>query len=448
MTKSKFSYRSIKHKLLYHDDRIGNGVSADFNNDGNKDIIYSLDIYGSIKSTASPVGIFINTDRGFEPFMITIDGKPNQWPDVKFGMYTVVDDINQDGIPDIIPIDQTEVEGTEGYFEGNYQYAYISTGIGSYQKIQIGNDKYNVHGWGIMRSADNKFRILFNTPWSENYIFGISTVISTYDKNLNKFDSQYISATDPYYANLKPERHKEFFYQSTIDLNNDGNTDIVGFSSFEHGMNSIYLNDGIGNFTFYKHFSTGLGSRVRVEEIVTGDFDGNRLQDMVIMGVDHSSPTYKKTLRVLINQDGEDFVDKTSQYLGDQYQNIESSWGFLDSYDVNQDNLTDFTWNHWDNNNHTGNTLFDVFASTGSNFEVNTISNFVRSRTIPLDDKSLYDGHNIITLNYDKEIDVDKITCKFKLERHYVNNYPIIELPDTQIDFIGTGKFFFDSLFL
>lgn len=396
----KFSYSVQNYPNSFDSGlpNIGNGVAADFNRDGKIDIVYSVDIMGADKTYATPVGIFTNTGKGFTPYKITIDGNKNQWPDVKFGMYTATYDINGDKIPDIIPIDQSEVKGTKGYFEGNYQYAYISSGVGKYNKVQIGEDKFNVHGWGIIESADNKFRILYNTPWTENRLGddGVKTVISTYDRTTKKFTAEKFNGND-YFYKWMPDSYKEFFYQTTVDINNDGNTDIVGFTSTS-GKNAVFLNNGHGSFKFSKEIDTGLSSNVRVEETTSGDFNGDGFKDLAIMGVNHNEG-YNKTLRILINKNGKTFEDKTEQYLKGEFQNIKSSYGYLDSYDVNSDGLTDFTWNHNTSNNHDENWNFDVFTSKGNEFSINTLENVVDPRTIPLGNNKLYDGKKIITLN-------------------------------------------------
>jgi hypothetical protein len=377
---------------------LGNGTAADFNQDGRLDIVYSLDISSTNNTNSTPVGIFTNTGKGFTPYKLTINGNKNQWPEVKFGMYIATADINGDRIPDIIPIDQSEAPNTngKGTFEGNYQYAYISTSRGKYQKVQIGDDKYGVHGYGTIESADKKFKILYNTPWTENAIGGTSTVVSTYDVKTKQFVSEKFASGDSFYSWL-PDQHKEFFYQTTVDVNNDGNTDIVGFTSLS-GKNGIYLNNGHGKFNFTKEFSTGLSSDVRVEEITIGDFNGDGLKDMVVMGVQGSN--YNKTLKVLINKNGKEFVDKSAQYLGGKFNNIDSSYGYLDSFDINKDGLTDFTWNHNTSNNNAGNWIFDVFVSNGNSFELHTIENTVGARIIPMGNNSFYDGTNLITLKH------------------------------------------------
>ena len=395
---TKFSYTTSKYVNSYAPNTdLGNGVAADFNLDGKPDIVYYMDISSTSNPIASPVGVFTNTGKGFTPFKLTINNNKNQWPEAKFGMYTATADINGDRIPDIIPIDQSEVKSSngKGTFEGTYQFAYISTGIGKYQKVQIGDEKYSVHGYGIIDSADKKFRMVYNTPWTENINGGTSTVISTYNTKTNKFDVESFSGKDSYYSKL-PESYKEFFYQATVDVNNDGNTDIVSFTSTS-GKNVIHLNDGHGKFNYTKEFSTGLPSNIRVEEITTGDFNGDGLKDMIVMGVD-SKNNYNKTLKVLINNKGKEFVDKSEQYLNGKFNNIQSSFGFLDSYDINKDGLTDFTWNHNTDINNAGQWNFDVFVSNGTSFDVNTIENKIGSRTIPLSNNSFYDGHNIITL--------------------------------------------------
>lgn len=396
---------------------LGNGTAADFDKDGLMDITYSMDITSASNNYLSPVGIFKNTGSDFVPYKITIDGVPDQFPQVKFGMYTAVDDINRDDIPDIIPIDASEVPGSVGTFEGNFQYAYISSGIGSYSKVQIGNDKYCVHGWGIIKSEDNKFRIVFNTPWTENHIGGVSTVISTYDSTTAKFTAEYLSSKSEYYNNVSG---KEFFYQTTVDINNDGNSDIVGFSS-PLNENVAYVNNGTGKFSYYKHINTGLPTGVFVNEVEVGDFNGDKLQDIIIFGIEMDSKEANKTIRVLINQNGTDLVDRTDQFLGKKYQNISASMAYLDVCDINNDNISDFAWAYFPKNNNTGNTFFDVAVSNGQKFDIYSIFASVNPRVIPLDNNTFYDGQKLIDLEIDKSqgTNVDNNSTPAKALRIY-----------------------------
>lgn len=377
---------------------IGPGIAADLNRDGKIDIVYSIFVTNTNNPVDTPIGIFSNTGKVFKPFQLTIDGVKNQWPTVKFGIETLIYDLNSDKIPDIIPLDQSEVKGTKGTFEGNYQFAYISTGIGKYQKVQIGNDKYNVHGHGIIESADKQIRIVFNTPWTENFLgpSGVKTVISMYDKKSKKFQTEFYTGEDIFYSKLH-DQWKDFFYQTTIDINNDGNTDIVNFSS-ESGKNFVYLNNGHGKFSFYREISTGLTPQIKVSAVTVGDYNGDGLQDMFILGVNFASTNYDKTLRVLINKNGKTFEDKTDQFLNGGYQNISSSDGPLKSLDINKDGLTDVVWNHNSNYNHTSDWNFDVFVSHKNEFKVNTLKNVVDAGVIPLNNNSLYDGNKIISL--------------------------------------------------
>jgi len=406
---------------------LGNGIAADFDQNGLMDITYSMDISSTSNDYLSPVGIFKNTGSGFVPFKITIDGIADQFPQVMFGMYTAVYDINQDGIPDIIPIDQSEVSGTQGTFEGAFQYAYISLGVGNYKKVQIGNDKYSVHGWGIIKSEDNKFRILFNTPWTENHIGGISTVISTYDSSKGSFSSEFFTKHSNYYQAVSG---KEFFYQTTIDINNDGNSDIIGFSSDLHGENVVYLNDGTGKFSYYKHINTGLPPNVNVEEVTIGDFNGDKLQDMMVLAVDNRTADRYKTVRVLINHNGIDLIDCTQQFLGSKYQNKPTSYGYLETCDVNNDGIGDFTWAYFASANNTGSLLFDVGVSDGSQFKIYS-NHSVSPRVILLDNDTLYDGARLIDLEITADQNTSSVQNTTPAKAYRIYRAAFDRAPDT-----------------
>jgi hypothetical protein len=387
---------------------IGNGSSGDFNQDGLPDIAFSLDISSASNSYLSSVGTYIYDLRtkDFKEFPLTIDGVPNSYPQVYFGMYTVITDLNSDGISDIIPIDQSErpQSGPEavGHFIGAPQYAYLSTGIGVYEKKSMADGNFCVHGWGSIKSADGKFRFVFNTPWTDQRKNGIATVITTYDKNTDRFVANYFDRNSNFYA-VNNEEYSEYFYQSAVDVNNDGNTDIVAFST-PQGKNSIFLNDGHGGFHFFKHFSTGLIPHIDVEEITFGDFNVDGYQDFVVLGVnrvDWPAPTHFKTLRVLINDKGNGFIDQSTNWLGEKFQNVDSSMGYLDTYDFNSDGLPDFSYTH-----HASETwrpgvpvVFDAFVSNKQSFQNFSVVNDIEIRNIPLTKNSLVDERGIFTFN-------------------------------------------------
>jgi len=387
---------------------IGNGSSGDFNRDGLPDIAFSVDISSASNSYLSSVGTYVYDPRAkdFKEFPLTIDGVPNSYPQVYFGMYTVVTDINSDGISDIIPIDQSERPqsgpNTVGHFIGAPQYAYLSTGIGIYEKKSMAEGNLCVHGWGAIQSADGKFRFVFNTPWVDQRKNGIATVITAYDKNTNKFEASYFDRNSNFYT-VNNEEYTEYFYQSAVDVNNDGNTDIIAFST-PQGKNSIFLNDGHGGFHFFKHFSTGLIPHIDVEEITFGDFNSDGYQDFVVLGVnrvDWPTPTHFKTLRVLINDKGNGFVDQSSTWLGGKFQNVDSSMGYLDTYDFNSDELPDFSYTHHASEKWSPGVqvIFDAFVSDKKSFQNFPVINDIEIRNIPLTKNSLVDERGIYTFN-------------------------------------------------
>jgi hypothetical protein len=388
--------------------QIGNGSAADFNLDGLQDIAFSLDINGTDKETPTPVGIFtFDKKNTYQKFYITIDDIPKQWPEILFGMYTLTFDFNSDGIPDILPIDQSEVRQTDtskGIFVGNYQYAYISESIGKYKKIPIGDEKFCVHGWAILKNSDGKIRLAFNTPWTNKTSDGASVVISTYDTAQNSFTTQKITRSDSFFDFTN---YGEFFYLAGVDVNNDKNTDIVGFSTSE-AENAIYLSNGNGSYTFMKEFSANLIPHIDIEEVAVGDFNGDGFDDIAAMAVNRTNwpqqPTNFKTLRILINDNGSGFVDQTNQWLGKKYENIDASYGYLDIYDINNDGLADFSWARHDSEKSYSSYTFTMFVSSGKSFEINDVKNKIDIRSIPLSSNSLYDGANIVVFSDEKKV--------------------------------------------
>jgi hypothetical protein len=390
----------------YH---IYNGSSGDFNKDGKPDIAFTADVQSASSDILGYVRTYVFDTRNnkFELFPLSIDGAPNSYPQVYFGMYTVVTDINSDGISDIIPIDQSERPqsgpNAVGHFIGAPQYAYLSTGIGIYEKKSMAEGNLCVHGWGAIQSADGKFRFVFNTPWVDQRKNGIATVITAYDKSTNKFEASYFDRNSKFYT-VNNEEYTEYFYQSAVDVNNDGNTDIIAFST-PQGKNSIFLNDGHGGFHFFKHFSTGLIPHIDVEEITFGDFNSDGYQDFVVLGVnrvDWPTPTHFKTLRVLINDKGNGFVDQSSTWLGGKFQNVDSSMGYLDTYDVNLDGKSDFSYSSWPSQNYYEGVSENVemFISEGQRFQNFSFLNEIDRWNIPLDHNSLVDDDGSIFTFY------------------------------------------------
>ena len=390
---------------------MGNGSSADFNLDGYPDITFSTNISSTSNTAPTPVGVFTYDpiSHNFTPFYLEIDGVKDQWPEVLFGMYTLSHDINADGIPDIIPIDASEVRQPGGIFVGNYAYAYVSEGVGKYSKVQIGTNKFCSHGWAIIESDDGKFRIVFNTPWSATYDNQTSIAISTYDAASKSFSTQSVGFYDQFFG--FPGRG-QFFYLTGVDVNNDGNTDIVGFADIGAGKNAIYLNDGKGGFNFSTEFSTGLAPSIVVEEATVGDFNGDGFKDLAVLAVNRipgtSTPDYT-TLKILINVNGTGFSDQSEQWIGSAFDNADKSYSFLDTFDVNEDGLSDFSRCSFDSVRSTSNVTFTLFVSDGNSFQQYALQNAIGNRIIPLTNDSLYDGQNIVNFSVDERINDGQI---------------------------------------
>ncbi len=382
---------------------LGNGTAVDVNLDGIKDLVFSSDISTTRSEVTTPVFIFNRKDNNFSLSSLTIDSIAGSFPRVYFGMYVVSQDINRDGIPDFIVVDQSErykdpVLKEYGGFVGAEQFAYISEQVGVYKKVSLSPDNLCVHGWGVVESADGVFRFLMNVPWSDNTSKGIATVISAFNANDNTFTPQNYRRTDDYHAVNGAAGFTDYFYQSALDINNDGNTDVVSFASMG-GKSAIYWNDGQGGFRFLKELKIGLKDGVVVEEVAIGDFNGDGFQDIVVMAVNRSAnpSSLYKTIRVLINEDGKDLVDRTDTWLKGAFQDIDSSYGYLDIFDFNQDGRSDFIFNHFASEVWSPGVpnLVDVFVSDGKSFQLHTISgNQVDPRTIPISDTTFVDSRN------------------------------------------------------
>lgn len=403
-----FSYHKTPQKLPdwpHVSQHVGNGIAADLDNDGIMDLITSTDITSSYLPNVSPIFIYRGDawGHGYSHIRPKIDGQES-YPMIHFGRDIWTGDINGDGLADFIPLDANEGRGlsTSGIFKGAPQFAYVSKAPFEYVQLSLADIDIAAHGFGSIQSTDGKFRFLINNPWTDQRADGTATVISTYRTDTAKFSTQYLSRLSDYHAQ-DGARFSEYFYATTIDVNNDGNTDTIGFSS-PTGHNAIYLNDGQGSFHFHQSFSSGLPPGVVIEEATTGDFNGDGLPDLAVLAVDRRAGTdTHKYLRILLNDNGLNFRDVSLEWLDNAFNGVVSSFGYLDTYDFNRDGLDDIVFNHWkfDFDQVAGRQytfFFEVFASTGSAFENFTIVNEVAPRTIPISATSFVDGLNQFTV--------------------------------------------------
>ncbi len=357
---------------------MGNGTSADFNNDGYADLIFATNMSTTapLPSVHTPIVIFTYNpkSKNFTKLDLHIDGGDAT---AQFVMFVATADINKDGITDFIPIDQNEYPAsptTYGPFTGAYQYAYISTSIGNYNKVDLGIGLANAHGWAILKSADGKFRIAENTPWTGSNPSNFS--ISTYNDSTGRFDSQLFNDGDSFFSSAGA-LYSQYFFTTGVDVNNDNNTDIIGFSA-PNGTNAIYLNNGFGEFTFSKTIDTGLPTDVVVENTAVGDFNGDGYQDFAVEGVDRRSTPggaiTNKTVRVLINDQHGAFDDQTSQWIGNNFQYADIGYFYFNVMDINTDGKTDLLFAHQIGQTDY-NWLFktEALISRGSSFDIQSI---------------------------------------------------------------------------
>jgi len=366
---------------------VGNGASADFNMDGFADLIIATNFNAPNSPAATPIRMYLfnKATNSYEYTALTIDGKIAD-PQAFFGMYIATYDINKDGITDFIPIDASEfIAPGKTLFNGAPQFAYVSTGIGKYTKLDLGFNKITAHGWGIIKSTGGKFAIMMHAPWNNYSKTAIGTGISTYNPATGQFEPAFITRANPYYTNVPATPDINYFYQTTADVNGDGNDDIIAFSSSKTGTSSIYLNDGSNNFTFSKTFATGLVPNNNVEEVAVADFNGDGKDDIAVLSVDRTTNTLHKSVRILINTNGT-YVDKTLRWLGKKFQDVNISYGYIDVFNFNDDNTQDIAFTY---QTATGKNVITLFSSNSTSFDMYTVdTDAIGPRIIPISKNS------------------------------------------------------------
>lgn len=406
---STFSYTKTFLNGPLRTTKIGRGTSADFNNDGYLDVVFSTDISTAALSTLSPVDIFMYNPKTatFDLTKVTIDNVPNSLPMLYFGRDVVSADINRDGIADIIPIDQTEIRAPAGSgitFYGADQYAYISSGIGNYNKVSLAPGLYSVHGFGTIDSADGKFRFLLHTPWGDNTMNGVASIISTFNDVTKQFDSELFTRSSSFYSQAPQNGYPNYFFESTIDINHDGNTDIIGFST-DGGISNLYLNNGHGEFNFSKSINTGLAKGIVVEEVTNGDFNGDGYIDIALFAVNRQvrPGNEYKTIRVLVNDQHGNFTDQTSQWLHGEYQNIPLRFAYLETRDINLDGRDDIIMSG---------DIGIVFASAGNTFDIFKVESSQQTMLVLDNNHYISNGYNspgsMFTLSVDNHLPTAK----------------------------------------
>jgi Divergent InlB B-repeat domain/FG-GAP-like repeat len=368
----------------------GNGTSGDFNGDGYMDVVFNTD--QSDLNTAPSVLVpfamyYFNPKSGsYDRATPTITG--GDFSSV-FIRQMLSEDINGDGITDFWADAANEYTtgqvGTKPFYGGN-QYFYISNGPGSFVKTDMAVGNQCAHGIASLSSKDGIKRFAMSTAFSTTTLSDTYLFVSSYNKSLGSFSAKPYTGNDQFFTlplgpyGNNPVSWPGYFYIAGADVNRDGNTDIIGFSSVS-GANSVYLSDGQGGYTFSSRFDSGLPAGVDVVNVAVADFNGDKVDDMLIFANDYRQPVVSsdpsggnqvKFYRVLIGNGIGGFSDQTNTWLDSGNQSYTTTSNKFYAEDINGDGYSDVVRIRSINSNPGYPSVLDVLTSTGKSFVVST----------------------------------------------------------------------------
>ena len=428
-------------------DQFVSPATPDLNGDGLRDYI-SATSWALNNANSQPLVVALQEDFGsFAPAAIRVTGEGGKL-EARFPRDILWSDFNGDGIVDLFVIDENEsrVEYNGGWkWEGAYQYAYISQGMLNYQKILVSPIKISSHTAAIVESAEGPPAIIYNALGNSLPDVPAMT-INRFESGNNTFVTERIEPSDNRLVEGSVSNYYNVFFAiEGLDVNNDGSDDLICMSGL-NGENVILLNDGKSNFSYYKNFESGLSTGYVIEEVAKGDFNGDGLLDMLVLAVDRTDGMGQgslfKTMRVLIS-DGRTLIDETEAWLGRYFQDRDSSFGYVDTFDLNSDGLSDIVFPHFESETSYQNKSLEILISTGRGFETNTFRNFPDVRVSKLTEFQMFGNDS----RYVVETDIRGTPSKDVKSAYYdvTSDDVSLELSDRYISIVGND---FDMLVL
>jgi hypothetical protein len=310
------------------------GASGDLDGDGLPDLVLSAN-WATSATVPTPVQFYRGSSdpKAFFSWQPVIAGGASSL----FTRNILIGDFNADGKADFYLADATEYSSPQNmpWFDGNIQYGYVQTGSG-FQKVDIGVGKKTVHGAGTASVTRDGFGLVVNTPWQP--------VHSTYNMlNTTRFNGLTPVTTKYLWDN---QLFKNGNYIAVVDANGDGVKDLLLLNNYVTQAHRVFLNDGTGRLTPGREITSQMAhGQIHAENAAVADFNGDGLEDVVVMFIDRSQGIpYRSILRVYINDGAAGFQDQTQTWLGATHQAHEG--GFFDFYvgDVDGDGRPDLVF--------------------------------------------------------------------------------------------------------
>ena len=323
------------------------GESIDLDQDGIRDLILSSN-WAVQSKTPVPVKFFRNRGNGKDFVSVSPPvGGVAGGASAMFARNVIVGDFNSDGKDDFYLADAQEVHELDlaSSFDGTPQYLYLASGSGGFNKMALGIGNKVVHGAAALVPSKDGLALALNTPWQN---FRTSPNMANFISIMGSgaVAARQVLWSEPLFAPFNSTAGA-YPYLTTIDANGDGIRDVVMLGRYMTNENTLWLNDGKGNFTVSKamaNWEPGTAAGLYMaENAAVGDLNGDGLQDMIVMHIDRRQTpnAVNSTLRVWLNDGKGSFTDSTATWLGTAYQDYVP--GFFDYRiaDVDDDGLAD-----------------------------------------------------------------------------------------------------------
>jgi hypothetical protein len=305
---------------------------ADLNNDGNPDmtLVFGDDyIYTAL---GQPNGTFGDPRVGVNTFAVN----PAGWALV---------DVNGDGLPDFIDNDAQFTAVFYGNGDGTFSQTnmvYASSHNGTTRSL-------NAPGSNLVQGD-------FNNDGHPDFAF-VDSGPSAYDRAsvyINHGDGIFAAAPAAVPANDPNIDPAVVYGMASFDMNGDGIPDVLVYDQRGIGSaNNPYLSgisDGKGGFTFKQAIAPGAGGLYAASVGgVTGDFNGDGLQDVILSSLSGSGSSISDDVAVALSNGDGTFKKPISANMSA----VPTTAGFfgIATGDVNGDGKTDivavspYVWN-------------------------------------------------------------------------------------------------------